>query len=127
MLAALLGAAMGWACINEPFHCENDQQCVANGVTGQCQGNQYCTFPDEDCASGQRYAESAGGNYLYRQGGAGQFELVSGHKPPALAVANAGWSWGGQFADIDNDGYLDIYALSGYFTAPESVASNLDL
>jgi len=61
LLAALLGAAIGWACINEPFHCENDQQCVANGVTGQCQGNQYCTFPDEDCASGQRYAESAGG------------------------------------------------------------------
>lgn len=60
-LAALLGAALGWACVNDPFHCENDQQCVEHGVTGQCQGNQYCTFPDDDCDSGQRYAESAGG------------------------------------------------------------------
>lgn len=60
-LAALLGAALGWACVTDPFHCENDQQCVENGVTGQCQGNQYCTFPDDDCDSGQRYAESAGG------------------------------------------------------------------
>ena len=61
LLAALLGAALGWACVTDPFHCENDQQCVEDGVTGQCQGNQYCTFPDDDCESGQRYAESAGG------------------------------------------------------------------
>ncbi len=73
------------------------------------------------------YAESAAGKFLYRQSGPGRFELVSGHEPPALLVANAGWSWGGQFADLDNDGYLDIYVLSGYFTAPKSVASNLDL
>ena len=73
------------------------------------------------------YAESAGGNYLYRQSGAGRFDRVSGHEPPALTVAKAGWSWGGQFADFDNDTYVDLYVLSGYFTAPKSVASNLDL
>ncbi|MEZ5303584.1 MAG: VCBS repeat-containing protein [Verrucomicrobiales bacterium] len=48
-------------------------------------------------------------------------------EPPALAVAKAGWAWGGQFADFDNDGYLDIYAPNGYFTAPASLASDLDL
>ena len=60
-LGALLGAVVGWACAIEPFHCIDDQQCVENGVTGQCQANQYCTFPDDACPSGQRYAESAGG------------------------------------------------------------------
>ncbi len=73
------------------------------------------------------YVKSAEGNVLYRQGPTGQFEQVSALEPPGLAVAEAGWSWGGQFADFDNDGDLDIYALSGYFTAPREVASDVDL
>jgi hypothetical protein len=73
------------------------------------------------------YKQSAAGNYLYRQRANHTFELVSGDKPPALAVTKAGWSWGGQFADFDNDGFLDLYVLSGYFTAPEAVSSELDL
>jgi hypothetical protein len=73
------------------------------------------------------YKQSAAGNYLYRQRANHSFELVSGDNPPALAVAKAGWSWGGQFADFDNDGFLDLYVLSGYFTAPKAVSSELDL
>jgi hypothetical protein len=72
------------------------------------------------------FAASAAGNYLYRQD-AGRFELVSGLEPPGLLVADAGWSWGGQFADLDNDGYLDLYVLSGYYTAPEKLSTGLDL
>ncbi len=75
----------------------------------------------------QKYLESAEGNYLYHHNARGQFQLVSGLKPPALTVAKAGWSWGGQFADLDNDAYLDLYALSGYFSAPPEVASEIDL
>ena len=73
------------------------------------------------------YKQSAAGNYLYRQRADHRFEVVSGNKPPALAVTKAGWSWGGQFADFDNDGFLDLYVLSGYFTAPKAVSSELDL
>ena len=73
------------------------------------------------------YAESAEGNWLYHQGAGGKFALVSGIKPPAMTVTKAGWSWGGKFADFDNDGYLDLYALSGYFTAPKELSSELDL
>jgi hypothetical protein len=72
------------------------------------------------------YGRSVDGNYLYRQTPDG-FRLVSGLHPPQIPVAEAGWSWGGQFADFDNDGYLDLYVLSGYFTAPEQFASNVDL
>ncbi|MCA9213865.1 MAG: VCBS repeat-containing protein [Planctomycetales bacterium] len=73
------------------------------------------------------YRQSAAGNYLYRQRQGRSFQLVSGEFPPDLTVANAGWSWGGQFADFDNDGFLDLYVLSGYFTAPKAVSSDLDL
>ena len=33
-------------------------------------------------------------------------------------VARAGWSWGGQFLDVNNDTHLDLYALAGYYTPP---------
>jgi len=63
--------------------------------------------------------EPAGGN---SQRPPKRFEKVSGLTHPALLVESAGWGWGGQFVDIDNDGYLDIHALSGYYTAPKEVA-----
>lgn len=72
------------------------------------------------------YNRSVNGNYLYKGSSEG-FELASGLEPPALTVAEAGWSWGGQFLDFDNDGFLDIYVLSGYFTAPQEFSSDVDL
>jgi hypothetical protein len=44
-----------------------------------------------------------------------------------MTVMNAGWSWGGCFADFDNDRFLDLYVLSGYFTAPKELSSEFDL
>ena len=73
------------------------------------------------------YQESATGNYLYQQQPDGTFDLVSGLKPPKLLVAKAGWAWGGQFADFNNDGWLDIYSMNGYFSAPKEVATQMDL
>ena len=72
------------------------------------------------------FQRSVVGNYLYRNT-KDRFELVSGLEAPKLTVAEAGWSWGGQFADFDNDGYLDLYVLSGYFSAPDEFASEVDL
>ena len=73
------------------------------------------------------YLHSVNGNVLYKRPDSKNFERVSGLKPPSLLVAEAGWSWGGQFVDFDNDGDLDIHALSGYFTAPKELASEVDL
>ncbi|MFK8049346.1 MAG: FG-GAP repeat domain-containing protein [Halioglobus sp.] len=64
-----------------------------------------------------RIVKMAGGNSLLRNT-EDTFEHVSGMASPAITVERAGWSWGSQFADINNDGALDIFALSGYYTAP---------
>jgi hypothetical protein len=73
-----------------------------------------------------RMYDGVRGNKLLRNTG-DRFELVSGDKPPALQVAKTGWSWGGQFADFDNDGFLDLYVSNGYYTPPEAAATDVDL
>ncbi|MCP4193600.1 MAG: VCBS repeat-containing protein [Planctomycetaceae bacterium] len=73
-----------------------------------------------------RITRLATGNYLYRQTD-GRFDLVSGLRLPQLPVARAGWAWGGQFADFNNDGFQDIYVASGYYTAPAEYETNVDL
>jgi hypothetical protein len=77
-------------------------------------------------ALGAELAPMARGNSLFRNLPGG-FQRVSGLEPPALLVERAGWGWGGQFVDVDNDGYLDIHALNGYYTAPELPGLRPDL
>lgn len=55
------------------------------------------------------------------------FEKVSGEDDGTQQVEVGGWAWGGQFLDIDNDGYLDIFSTNGFYSAPRSVAIQLDL
>jgi hypothetical protein len=73
------------------------------------------------------FAEAANGNFLYHREANGKFKQVAGCQPPAMTVQNAGWSWGGDFVDFDNDGFLDLYVLNGYFTAPKELSSGVDL
>ncbi|HUS35068.1 MAG TPA: FG-GAP-like repeat-containing protein [Verrucomicrobiae bacterium] len=73
------------------------------------------------------FIDSAEGNWLYHQEPNRKFKQVAGMEPPAMMVMNAGWSWGGCFADFDNDSFLDLYVLSGYFTAPKGFASKIDM
>ena len=74
-----------------------------------------------------RFLQSTEGNRLFRNLDGERFELVSGEGDNQIPVTKAGWSWGGQFGDFDNDGYLDIYVASGFYTAPKSVSCNIDL
>ena len=74
---------------------------------------------------GDEFKSMARGNTLLRAVG-GRFQRVSGEAPADLKVERAGWSWGGQFVDVNNDGYLDIHALSGYYTAPPEIAIPVD-
>jgi hypothetical protein len=100
-------------------------------------GRQDLYVTNMDSTAGRRITEEMGaraatlapmarGNALYRNVG-GRFTKVSGSDPPALAVERGGWGWGGQFVDVDNDGYLDIFSLSGYYTAPPIRGQQPDL
>ena len=75
---------------------------------------------------GGSFLGAARGNTLFRNS-EHSFTKVSGTDEPSMMVENAGWSWAGQFTDLDNDGYEDIYALSGFFTAPKEVAIARDI
>jgi hypothetical protein len=75
---------------------------------------------------GAELAPMARGNSLLRNL-PGRFQRVSGLEPPELLVERAGWGWGGQFVDFDNDSWLDIHALNGYYTAPELPGLRPDL
>lgn len=59
--AGLATAALMGACTSDPgFRCANHEECVDDGVQGVCQVTSYCSFPDDGCASGQRYGGLAG-------------------------------------------------------------------
>lgn len=46
------------ACTNtSEFNCQDNTDCGSNG---QCEASGFCSFPDDDCASGRRYGNLAG-------------------------------------------------------------------
>ncbi len=51
------------------------------------------------------------GNRLYRNTGDGTFEEVS----EAAGVQLGYWGWGACFSDFDNDGFLDIFHVNGFW------------
>jgi len=66
---------------------------------------------------------AARGNFLYENQG-GVFRLANEKDAPESKV---GWAFGGQFADFNNDGWLDLYVPSGFYTAPKEAATEVDL
>jgi hypothetical protein len=54
-------AVLAGACGPSLFACESDGACRRGDERGVCQPDGWCSFPDGDCASGQRYGEHAGG------------------------------------------------------------------
>ncbi|MCA8957159.1 MAG: CRTAC1 family protein [Planctomycetes bacterium] len=59
------------------------------------------------------------GNHLYRNPGDGMFVDVT----QAAGVSQGGWGWAASFADLDNDGWLDLVQVNGFGTSPTSAYS----
>ena len=55
------------------------------------------------------------GNYLLKNRGDGTFEDISDES----GARQYGWYWGSAFLDINNDGWLDIYAVNGWITGKD--------
>jgi hypothetical protein len=60
--------------------------------------------------------EALAGNFLFRQNADNTFTNVA----EQASARPAGWYWSSGFFDIDNDGWLDIYATDGWITGPKS-------
>jgi hypothetical protein len=69
---------------------------------------------------------SSQGNFLFR-GDKDGFQQVAGLDEGKQQVSKVGWSFGGQMADFNNDQKLDVYVPSGFFTAPDPIAKEVDL
>ena len=50
------------------------------------------------------------GNKIYANGGEGDFSEMTF----ATGELSGGWAFGGGFADLDNDGWLDLYTPNGF-------------
>lgn len=61
-------------------------------------------------------------NMLWRNNRDGSFTDVAVEEK----ACDTGWGWGAKFLDVDNDGYLDIYAVNGFISAgPEDYIDQL--
>ena len=61
-MAVALGLAVGstLAGCSSTFSCQEDSQCEQNGQAGICQpATGFCSFPSDDCDSGQQYGDLA--------------------------------------------------------------------
>jgi hypothetical protein len=56
-LGVLLGS--GGCMGSDAFLCASDVHCQRGATQGLCQPSGYCSFPDDTCASGQRYGQHA--------------------------------------------------------------------
>lgn len=57
LLLAMLGVLSCQS--TDGFQCRSNDACSNGGIAGLCQDTGYCSFPDPDCASGQRYGDLA--------------------------------------------------------------------
>ena len=60
----------------------------------------------------KKYLKMVRGNSLLRNSGSGSFSDVTA----PMNEGFGGWAWGSQFADLNNDGWEDLYVANGYLT-----------
>ena len=61
------------------------------------------------------FRRHARGNSLFEGASSNPFKDVS----ETVNVTMGRWAWGSRFADIDNDGWLDLLVANGFITAPD--------
>jgi hypothetical protein len=58
----------------------------------------------------EKFRRFVAGSQLHLNRGGLKFEQAGKEKQ----VAAVGWAYGAALADLDNDGYLDVYATAGF-------------
>lgn len=61
MHALTAAVALCAACANRsPYTCSVSDQCVLDGISGFCEPEGFCSFPDDGCEGGRRFEPNAG-------------------------------------------------------------------
>ena len=71
-------------------------------------------YPDLNETVRKKLVFSVQGNSLYKNLGNGKFV----ERGRDVGAAIAGWAWGSNFLDYDNDGWLDIHVANGFYAGP---------
>ena len=71
---------------------------------------------DSDQTVRSIFSRFAKGNTLFRNSGSGSFDEVS----PEAAVEMGRWAWSSLFADLNNDGWEDLFVANGYITTEDT-------
>lgn len=62
LLSLALSASVAGACYGlQEYSCTSDENCVDGAKQGICEATGFCSYPDTECDSGQRYDDLAGG------------------------------------------------------------------
>ncbi len=72
--------------------------------------------PTMDEATRRKYLKMVRGNSLLKNAGGQGFTDVT----DPMHEGFAGWAWGSTFADLNNDGWEDLYVANGYITQPDT-------
>ncbi|HVX50524.1 MAG TPA: CRTAC1 family protein [Chitinophagaceae bacterium] len=62
-----------------------------------------------------------GNNYWQPKGGLSK-DPVFVNLGQLAGIENAGWSYGAQFGDLNNDGYMDLYAANGFVSGKKNTS-----
>ncbi|UBM60506.1 CRTAC1 family protein [Marinilongibacter aquaticus] len=62
------------------------------------------------------------GNNYWRPKMSGKDNLSFVNLGQMSGIENAGWSYGAQFGDLNNDGYMDLYVANGFISAKENTS-----
>lgn len=62
-----------------------------------------------------------GNNYWQLKPGSGKLPAFV-NLSQLSGIENAGWSYGAQFGDLNNDGYMDLYVANGFISAKENTS-----
>ena len=76
----------------------------------------------EQMGSSEIVVQSARGNTLMRNTADG-FVRASSLDDSGIQVEAADFGWGGGFADLNNDGFLDLYVPAGQLSMPQEIAT----
>jgi len=110
--AVLLGYVLACNVTTGPFTCQENDDCVLQGVPGVCDGEGRCSYPDDACSSGYSYPAATpgvGGDCAPDPGTAdastGVFPMEStGAEGTTVGVGDDGTTEDGTTAQLDSAG-----------------------